>query len=136
MMTELRNHGHDFLELVSQDGYKLFEFDLTSESTKPISCPGLRGRISDVSLSCTAEGCVPVALAGNRVVHCKSGPMTVSDSLVQFTVLGAGVSGTSTGTSILWTGIPRHLTTIVMSRWRFPKKSKVRVPQMDGLQYL
>lgn len=75
-----------------QDGYKLFEFDLTSESTKPISCPGLRGRVSDVSLSCTPEGCVPVALAGNRVVHCKSGPMTVQDSLAQFTVLGDGVT--------------------------------------------
>jgi len=77
---------------VMSDGYKLFEFDLASESTKPISCPGLRGRVSDVSLSCTPEGCVPVALAGNRVVHCKSGPMTVQDSLAQFTVLGDGAT--------------------------------------------
>lgn len=75
-----------------QDGYKLFEFDLTSQSTKPVSCPGLRGRVQDVSLSCTGQGCVPVALVGNRVIHCKSGPMTVQDSLTRFSVLGDGVT--------------------------------------------
>lgn len=57
---------------VMSDGYKLFEFDLTSESTKPISCPGLRGRISDVSLSCTAEGCVPATFQEQRLVSARS----------------------------------------------------------------
>ena len=75
-----------------EDGYKLFEFDLASESTKAIDCPGLRGRINDISLSCTDEGCVPVALSGNRVIHCKSGPMAVQDKLARFSVLGDGAT--------------------------------------------
>ena len=77
---------------IMSDGYQLYEFDLSSASSKHIPCPKLHGRVKDISLSCTAEGCSPVALTGNHVIHCQQGPMTIEDDLEHFTVRGAGAT--------------------------------------------
>ena len=78
--------------LGTEDGYQLYEFDLSSASSKHIACPKLHGRVKDISLSCTAEGCSPVALTGNHVIHCQHGPMTIEDDLEHFTVSGDGAT--------------------------------------------
>ena len=73
----------------ASDGYQIFEIDLAGNVAKKVNCPGLHGPISDLSVSCTSQKCVPVALARN-VVHCTDGLMAVQDTLQHFTVYGRG----------------------------------------------
>lgn len=73
----------------ASDGYQIFQIDLAGGTAKRVNCIGLRGPISDLSVSCTPKGCVPVALA-HSVVHCGQGPTAVQDTLHHFTVYGRG----------------------------------------------
>lgn len=42
--------------LGTEDGYQLYEFDLSSASSKHIACPKLHGRVKDISLSLHCRG--------------------------------------------------------------------------------
>ncbi|CAJ1405446.1 unnamed protein product [Effrenium voratum] len=77
---------HRDLTVVS-DGYQIFRLDPSGASV--VRCPGLRGPIRDLSISCS-EGCAPVALKANAVVHCGYGAMPLQDDLQHFTVLSGG----------------------------------------------